>query len=266
MWPTQQFGHAGQPSQPGQPWQPVGGPPPSGSRSSLPWPIIGVAAAVAVLVLIGGIIGVVKLTSDDDKDDPAATGAKTPAATRTTDGPAAPPPFSQSADPDESDEPSAGPAKYGKPTDVCGVDLSSMGDYAKTKEKSTPSVRETGGVARADCELELRSAAGVKNTVSIKAWSYESAEEARQYFDAGVSIDKSRFDADITDLGEKAYGTNRDQDLGVATSEYAVRMVDSNVYLSIIVVTFGKDYVAKDILKPKAIGEAKAVLGMVPKA
>ncbi|WP_433609586.1 hypothetical protein ACQP2P_38740 [Dactylosporangium sp. CA-139114] len=242
---------------PAQGWQP-----PPAPRGSTPWPLIGVIAGVLVLAVIGGVLVVTKLLGSDDPVTPV-TADGGPA--KATTGPAAPGlptdrPLKTSSAP-------AGPGKYGAPGDLCSMDLTALGIYASKKEKATPNVRNTGGIARSDCDFDLRTSSGMKVTFGIKTQVYTTTKEARQYFDSGYDLDKSRyFDADLTGLGERSYGTNRDWDIGSKTSDYTIRVVDSNLYLLVSLVTFGTAFVPKDQLKPKTIDEVKTILGKLPTA
>ncbi|MER7277549.1 hypothetical protein ABT369_24220 [Dactylosporangium sp. NPDC000244] len=252
-----------QPPPPAQGWQPPPAPMPGAPRGSTPWPLIGVVAGVLVLAVIGGVLVVTKLVGNDDPVAPVtADGDPTKA---TTTGPAAPGlptdrPLKTSSAP-------AGPGKYSAAGDLCSMDLTALGIYASKKEKATPNVRNTGGIARSDCDFDLRTSSGMKVTFGIKTQVYTTTKEAKQYFDSGYDLDKSRyFDADLTGLGERSYGTNRDWDIGSKTSDYTIRVVDSNLYLSVSLVTFGTAFVPKDQLKPKTIDEVKTILGKLPTA
>ncbi|WP_433209291.1 hypothetical protein ACQP00_44890 [Dactylosporangium sp. CS-047395] len=229
-------------------------------RSSMPWVPIGVIAGILVLAVIGGVLVITKVFGgkDDEPTTPLAAPATTGGAAPTTGG---------LKTPSKTSAPAAGPAKYKAPGDVCGMDLSALGQYSFKKEKSTPNVRNTGGIARADCDFDLRTSAGVKVTFNIKTQVYSTAKEAKSYFDSGYDLDKQRyFDGELSGMGERAYGTNRDWDIGSKTSDYTIRLVDSNLYLSISLVTFGTAFVPKDQLKPKAVDEMKAILGKMPAA
>ncbi|WP_433049973.1 hypothetical protein [Dactylosporangium sp. CS-033363] len=240
------------------PMQPMG-PPPGGGRTN-PWVPIGVIAGILVLAVIGGVLVLTKVFGgkDDEPTTPLAAPPTTGGAAPTTGG---------LKTPTKTTAPAAGPVKYKAAGDVCGMDLSALGQYSFKKEKSTPNVRNTGGIARADCDFDLRTSAGVKVTFNIKTQVYTTAKEAKSYFDSGYDLDKQRyFDSELSGMGERAYGTNRDWDIGSKTSDYTIRLVDSNLYLSISLVTFGTSFVPKDQLKPKAVDEMKAILGAMPAA
>ncbi|WP_344610331.1 hypothetical protein [Dactylosporangium salmoneum] len=222
---------------------------------------IGVIAGVLVLVVIGGVLVVSKLLGKSEPSTPEAGGQ--PAATAGV--PTAP--GLPTDHPLKSSSAAAAPAKYSAPGDLCSTDLSALGPYAAKKEKSTPNVRNTGGIARSDCDFDLRTSSGMKVTFGIKAQVYPSVKDAKEYFDTGYDMDKKRyFDSDLSDLGERSYGTNRDWDIGSKTSDYTIRVLDSNLYLSVSLVTFGTSFVPKDQLKPKTIEELKAILAKLPTA
>ncbi|MFI5911557.1 hypothetical protein [Dactylosporangium sp. NPDC051541] len=250
-----------------QGWQaPPPGAVPGGSggpRSSMPWLPIGVIAGIVLLAVIGGVVVITKLVSSDEPSTPEAgsqPGATTAAAPTTGGAPTGKPSKT-------STSAAATPAKYAAAGDLCSTDLSALGIYSAKKEKSTPNVRNTGGVARSDCDFDLRTASGMKVTFGIKTQVYPTSKEAKSYFDSGYDLDKQRyFDADLSGMGERSYGTNRDWDIGSKTSDYTIRVLDSNLYLSISLVTFGSAFVPKDQLKPKAIDEVKAILAKLPQA
>ncbi|MFB9441830.1 hypothetical protein Dvina_45345 [Dactylosporangium vinaceum] len=250
----------GGPGMPGGPGIPGG---PGGQRGAMPWLPIGIIAGIVLLAVVGGILVIPKLMSKDEPSTPEAgaqPGATAGAATTTGGAPTGRPTKT-------STSAAATPAKYGAPGDLCSTDLSALGIYSAKKEKTTPNVRNTGGVARSDCDFDLRTASGMKVTFGIKTQVYTTSKEAKQYFDSGYDLDKSRyFDADLTGIGEKSYGTNRDWDIGSKTSDYTIRVLDANLYLSISLVTFGNAFVPKDQLKPKAIDQVKAILGKLPLA
>jgi hypothetical protein len=107
----------------------------------------------------------------------------------------------------------------------------------------------------------------VKVTFGIKVQVYPAAGDAKEYFDSGYDMDKQRyFDSELSGMGERAYGTNRDWDIGSKTSDYTIRLLDSNLYLSVSLVTFGSSFVPKDQLKPKAVEEVKAIVAKLPAA
>jgi hypothetical protein len=245
-----------------QGWQAPPGPPPGAPRSSTPWLPIGIIAGVVLLALIGGAVVISQLVG---KDDPITPEAAAPSAASTGTPTSKGTPTGRPSK--TSSSAAAGPAKYGTPGDLCATDLSALGIYSAKKEKSTPNVRNTGGVARSDCDFDLRTASGMKVTFGIKTQVYPTAKEAKSYFDSGYDMDKKRyFDADLTDVGEKSYGTNRDWDIGSKTSDYTIRALDSNLYLSVSLVTFGSAFVPKDQLKPKAIDQVKAIVAKLPRA
>lgn len=262
-YPPQYAPPPGYPPQPPptQSWQ-APGPPPGGPRGTLPWVLISVIAGVVVLALVGGVLAIRQLTSSDDPETPGAQSASTTGATTT--GPALP---TRAPTKGATPTKAAAPAKYAAPGDLCSSDLTALGPYAAKKEKSTPNVRKTGDVARSDCDFDLRMSSGVKVTFGIKTQVYATADDAKDYFDVGYDADKKRFfDADLSGLGEQSYGTNRDWDIGSKTSDYTIRLVDSNLYFSVSLVTFGTSFVPKDQLKPKVIDEAKALIAKLPKA
>jgi hypothetical protein len=221
---------------------------------------IAVIAGVLVLAVIGGVLVFTKVFGDDDPSTPDAVsqpgvtaGVPTTAGGLPTDRPL------------KSSSAASTPAKYKAAGDLCSTDLSALGGYAAKKEKATPNVRDTGGVARSDCDLELRTAAGMKVTFGIKTQVYPTSKEAKQYFDAGFDIDRKRyFDAELSGIGERSYGTNRDWDIGSKTSDYTIRVLDANLYLSISLVTFGNAFVPKDQLKPKAVEEVRVIIAKLP--
>ncbi|MEV6928036.1 hypothetical protein AB0M46_26525 [Dactylosporangium sp. NPDC051485] len=244
-----------------QAWQPPAGPPPAAPRSSMPWVPIGVIAGILVLAVAGGAFVVSKLVGNSDPSTPDAGGQ--PAVTAGV--PTAP--GLPTDHPLKSSSQAAAPAKYTAPGDLCSIDLSALGPYAAKKEKSTPNVRKTGDVARSDCDLDLRTSSGMKVTFGIKTQVYPSAKDAKEYYDSGYEMDKKRFfDGELSGMGERAYGTNRDWDIGSKTSDYTIRVLDSNLYLSVSLVTFGTSFVPKDQLKPKAVDEVKAILAKLPTA
>ncbi|MER7009716.1 hypothetical protein ABT297_42665 [Dactylosporangium sp. NPDC000555] len=241
-----------------QAWQPPAAPPPTGPRSSMPWVLISVIAAVLVFAVIGGAVLIFLI----GKREPATPSAQPAVTAGVPTAPGLP-----SDRPLKSSAPPKAPAKYGAPGDLCSIDLSALGPYAAKKEKATPNVRNTGDVARSDCDFELRTSAGMKVTFGIKTQVYSSAKDAKDYFDAGYDMDKKRFfDTELSGLGEQAYGTNRDWDVGSKTSDYTIRLVDSNLYLTASLVTFGNSFVPKDQLKPQVIDEVKAILAKLPGA
>jgi len=249
---------AAPPGGPMQPW--ASGAPASGARNNTPLIIIGAVAAVLVLALVGGLFAVFSVLGDDES--PRAASENQPAAPAATTGA----PGLPTDRPTRSSAP-AGPLKYGKPGDLCSVDLAALGPYSAKKEKATPNARTVGSIERSDCDFELRTAAGMKVTLRIQSQVYQTTREAQSYYKAGYDIDKNRyFDADLTGLGEQAHGTNRDWDIGAKTSDYTVRLVDGNLYLTINLVTFGQSFVPKDEIKPKAVEQTKAVLAKLPKA
>jgi hypothetical protein len=252
---------SGPPGGPMQPWGAPGAPMPTGgSRNTTPLIIIGVVAAVVVLVLAGGLFAVFSVMGDDDQ--PRATSGEQAPPAAATAAPGLP-----TARPTQSSAAAGSGVKYGKPGDLCSVDLAALGPYSAKKEKATPNIRTVGSIERSDCDFELRTAAGMKVTLRVQSQVYSSAKEAQNYYKAGYDIDKSRyFDADLTGLGDQAHGTNRDWDIGSKTSDYTVRLVDGNLYLTVNLVTFGQSFVPKDEIKPKAVDQTKAVLAKLPKA
>ncbi len=224
----------------------------------MPWVLIAVIAAVLLVAGIGGVVVVYRLANHDSAKPGGLTGGTAGAPTD---------PGVPTGRPLKSSAPAAAPAKYRTLGDLCSVDLSALGPYAAKKEKSTPNVRTTGGVARSDCDFVLRTSSGVKVTFGLKTQVYSSAGDAKDYYDAGYDLDKARyFDGPISGLGEQAYGTNRDWDIGSKTSDYTIRVVDSNLYLTVSLVTFGTSFVPKDDLKPKTVDEVKAILAKLPTA
>ena len=227
----------------------------------MPW-IIAAIVVVVVLTVVGGVVLVMNLTnSNKDNNGPRADTSASASSTPT--GSTRPSPSSGS-----KTSATAGSGPYKAIADLCAkTDVSPLGDWSaknegQSKEQATvPSLYE-----RSNCSYELRSAAGVKVTLDLKAEVYFKTADAQDSYDSGHDFDKSRyFDADLTGLGDQAYGTNRDWDIGLKTSDYTIKLRAGNLVLSSTLVTFGTSFTPKDQIKQKALAEIKSVLSAIPK-
>ena len=106
----------------------------------------------------------------------------------------------------------------------------------------------------------------MKVTLEVRAEVYGDAKTAGVYYKTYHDLDKSTyFDADLTGLGDEAYGTNRDWDLGVKTSDYTVRIRSGNLFFTTKVVTYGTAFIPKADIKARVLAQAKVVFAALPK-
>ncbi|MBT8227740.1 MAG: hypothetical protein HKP61_15400 [Dactylosporangium sp.] len=249
--------YPGQPHQPTPPpaWQP---PPPAAatkSRSPLGW-ILGGVALLLVLCLGGGVLLFNSLANGDFfGTEPSATSdPATPSSTAT-------------AEPSATGTVPPG-GTYAMISNLCTeIDLSPLGDWAREKEGLEKNDSEVEDLyQRAECRFDLRSAEGVKVTLNVAVQVFEELADAKDDYEVSLSFDQSMYyDTTISGLGDEAYGTSRDWDLGLKVSTYTVELRSGNLSLSTEVTTFADAYTPKSKIKDKTVAEAKAILATLAK-
>jgi len=225
----------------------------------MPW-IITAIAVLVVLSVVGGVALVMNLGGGTN----VAGGGGSPGASTTVSGATSRPTASAS----RKTSASGGTGTYAPVADLCAkTDLSPLGDWAaknngQSKEQSSvPDMYD-----RATCSYELRSGAGIMITLDLETKVYTKLSDAKDDYTASHDFDKdSYFDADLTGLGDQAYGTDRDWDIGSKTSEYDVNLQVSNLRMELRLVTFGTSFTPKDQIKQKAITETTSILAALSK-